>query len=81
MNYGDKCHVTIIVQNLTEKKIKVRLGVRAINADFGDDHSPFYGLSGNVATEGRKLFVIPLNSKAPGEAILQVKFKYHGRYH
>ncbi len=45
-----------------------RLGVRAINADFGDQHASETGFTANIDTENRKLFLFSINTKNPGEA-------------
>jgi uncharacterized protein YfaS (alpha-2-macroglobulin family) len=72
LNFGDSCEFPIVVQNLTENDLKVKLCLRIINGTFADGRTEYYGLSADIPTEGRKLFTVAVLTKDPGTLRLQV---------
>ena len=72
LNFGDNCEFPIVVQNLTEGDLKVKLCLKISNGTFADGRSEYYGLSADIPTEGRKLFTVCILTKDPGTLRLQV---------
>lgn len=48
LNFGDACEISVIVQNLTEKPIDVKLAMRSSNARLGSDQQKRFGRIADV---------------------------------
>lgn len=48
LNFGDTCEISVIVQNLTEKAIDVKLAIRSSNARLGNDQQKRFGRIADV---------------------------------
>jgi hypothetical protein len=48
MNFRDSCEMSVVIQNLTEKLLNVKIGMRASNADFGKEHVKQLGFAADI---------------------------------
>ena len=72
LRYGDTAKIPIMVQNLTEKNLQVKLGIRALNADFGNEKTMELGYTTEVKAAGHHYFNVNVNTISPGKARFQV---------
>eukprot|EP01114_Cavostelium_apophysatum_P022326 TRINITY_DN803_c0_g1_i1.p1 TRINITY_DN803_c0_g1~~TRINITY_DN803_c0_g1_i1.p1 ORF type:complete len:3646 (-),score=1090.84 TRINITY_DN803_c0_g1_i1:14-10951(-) len=72
LNFGDTSEVVVVIQNLTEKILDVKMAVRCANATLGTENMSAVGFLAEVFAEGRRAVHIPIKTLRPGKIQLQI---------
>ncbi len=73
LNFGDKCHVSVILQNQTDSAQQVFVAGRVTNLKFQGKFSG--GLTTNIPPLSRAAFLFPVETHKAGIGRLQCKKK------
>eukprot|EP01129_Flabellula_baltica_P010788 TRINITY_DN4605_c0_g1_i1.p1 TRINITY_DN4605_c0_g1~~TRINITY_DN4605_c0_g1_i1.p1 ORF type:complete len:1414 (-),score=325.84 TRINITY_DN4605_c0_g1_i1:355-4551(-) len=73
LTYGDRFELPVIVQNLFDIPLQVKVAIRTVNAFIGNEEEMHEtGYKFEVPAEGRRLVTVPATTKQPGDAIFQI---------